>query len=119
MNATQRSHHQGAVQSGRQSLTYYVAHIKTDQAIGQAKEIDEVATYLKERSEAESDLDGRIAEGCRGNERFLNESRFSDVVVADASAARHIQFVPWFGVEEVEWVQGAAILWRLDRHETN
>jgi hypothetical protein len=87
VNAAKGTHNQGTVHGCRQSFSYHVTEVEADEAIGQAKEIDKVAAYVKERSETESDLDGAVAEWLEGNERSLDEARFAYVIFANPNSA--------------------------------
>jgi hypothetical protein len=87
VNASERTHDQGAIQGCRQSLSYHVAEVEADHPVGQAKEIDKVAAHLKERSETESDLDRIVTEWPGGDERGLDEASFAHVILANPNSA--------------------------------
>jgi hypothetical protein len=62
VDAAKCPHDERSVHGGRKSLAHDIAEVEADETVGQAEEIDEVSADLEERSEAECDLDGVIAQ---------------------------------------------------------
>ena len=86
VNAAQCAHDESAVHGGGKSLADDVAEVESDESVGQAEEIKEVAADVVERREAECDFDGVVAERRGGDERRLDEAGFAHVIFADAAA---------------------------------
>ena len=74
VNAAQGAHDEGAVHGGGQALADDVAEVESDEAVGEAEEIEEVAADVEEGSEAECDFDGVIAQRGGGDQGRLDEA---------------------------------------------
>ena len=92
MDAAKDTHDQRAVHGCGQSLADYVADVETDEAVGQAKEVDEISADLEERSEAKCDFDAAVAKRCGGEKGILNDAGFAHVIFADATAVERFHF---------------------------
>ena len=92
VNAAESAHDESAVHGGGESLADHVAEVETDEAVGQAEEIDEVAAHFEEGSEAESDFDPRVTQRGGREERRLDETSFAHVIVADAATVESFSF---------------------------
>src|SRR5438477_988589 len=87
VDAAKYPHYEGSIHSCGQAFADHVADVETDEAVRQAKKIDEISADLEEGSGAECDFDALVAQGCRGKKRFLNQASFAHVIVADATTS--------------------------------
>jgi hypothetical protein len=111
VDAAKDTHDQGAVHCCGQSFADNVAHVEADEAIWQAKEINEIAPDLEEGSAAECDFDAAITQRCAGEKGILNEARFPHVIVADATTGKAFHFGTRFGFgDEFGGLQEAFVL---------
>jgi hypothetical protein len=87
VDAAKDPHDEGSIHSCGQAFADHVADVETDEAVRQAKKIDEISADLEEGSGAECDFNTLVAQRCAGKKGILNQVSFAHVILADATTS--------------------------------